>query len=350
MELYYDNIVYALQKIGGISSYWYELTKRLQHDPDANIGFIETGSEGGNILRQLLEITPDDVILRKSRSMYFERFRRVKLGELDHPSIFHSSYFRVPVRQPNMKVVTTVHDFTHDRYFKGARLWLHNLAKRRAIIESDAIITVSEHTRRDLLEFYPNVDPMKVLVIYNGVADEFRLLAGRKNADTRTFLYVGARDHYKNFNFAVEIISGLSDAHLNIVGRAFSAKEQEMLDLKMPGRYTLHSNVSTPELNMLYNEAFCLLYPSSYEGFGIPLLEAMRAGCPFIALNASSIPEVAGHAGILLSKLDLEEAWHAIALISSDREKYVQSGLSQSQQFSWDKCYRETANLYKNLI
>jgi mannosyltransferase len=350
MDLYYDNIVYGLQKVGGISSYWYELSKRYQRDPQVKIRFVETGTEHPNILRQLLKIDPQDVFLNKKYRLYLERFRRVKINSPDQPSVFHSSYFRVPVQSRKLRVVTTVHDFTHERYFKGPRLWLHNLAKKRAILESDAIITVSDHTRKDLLEYYPGIDPLLVQVIYHGVAEEFCVLPGKKEHDKRTFLYVGSRDGYKNFEFAVDVIKGLNDAHLNVVGRSFSREELRMLDLKIPGRYTLYSDVSTRDLNTLYNESFCLLYPSSYEGFGIPLLEAMRAGCPFIALNACSIPEVAGHAGYLLSKLDLEEAWHAVDRIGADRAQFVQAGLEQSRNFSWDKCYAETTRLYNNLI
>ena len=350
MDLYYDNIVYGLQKVGGISTYWYELTKRYQRDPQFNIRFIETATEQPNIMRRLLEIAPEHVVLKKTPTLYFERFRRVQMNPLDRHSVFHSSYFRVPVQDSKLKVVSTVHDFTHERYFKGPRLWLHNLAKKRAILESDAIITVSEHTRKDLLLYYPGIDPLKVQVIYNGVAEEFKVLPGQKDDQDLKFLYVGGRDAYKNFKFAVDIVHGLKDSSLTVVGPVFSAKEQQMLDLKIPGRYNLYSNISVHTLNKLYNESFCLLYPSSYEGFGIPLLEAMRAGCPFIALNASSIPEVTGNAGILLGRLDLEEAWHAVGLLRSDRQRFVKAGLEQSLSFSWDKCYAETTNLYSSLI
>lgn len=350
MDLYYDNIVYGLQKIGGISSYWYELSKRYQRDPQVNVRFIETGTEEPNILRRLLQIEPEDVILKKTSTMYLERFLRVQLQALEQASVFHSSYFRVPVKHPRLRVVTTVHDFTYERYVKGPRLWLHRLAKKRAILESDAIITVSDHTRNDLLEFFPNIHPSRVRVIYHGVSDAFKPLSGKRDCQRLKFLYLGFRDPYKNFSFAVDIVRGLDDAHLNVVGRPFSAQEKQVLESKIPGRYTLYSNVSTPELNALYNEAFCLLYPSSYEGFGIPLLEAMRAGCPFIALHASSIPEVAGNAGVLLSALDLEEAWHAVDLIRANREQFVQTGLERSQCFSWDRCYSETTKLYKDLL
>jgi len=350
MDLYYDNIVYDLQNVGGISSYWYELTKRLLGSEQVRMKFYETNLENNNILRQQLDLRNLPVARSASGIRLVERFRRLNDWDFEQPGIFHSSYFRVPVKRKNVKVVTTIHDFTHDFFFKGPRVWLHNFAKRRAILESDAIITVSENTKRDLIRFYPEVDARKVQVIYNGVSDDFKALSAAAQPAALSLLYVGARDVYKNFNFAVQIAATQADAYLDIVGAALSPAEILYLDSKIKGRYRVHTSISTPDLNILYNQAACLLYPSSYEGFGIPLLEAMRAGCPFIALNGSSIPEVAGGAGYLLRSLDLDEARTALNNIIASRASYAEKGYRQSRKFSWDKCCDETYQLYQNLI
>lgn len=115
-------------------------------------------------------------------------------------------------------------------------------------------------------------------------------------------------------------------------------------------RWELHTGLSNSELNILYNNAFALLYPSSYEGFGIPILEAMRAGCPFIALNNSSIPEVAGNAGVLLNELTRESLAYAFSNIKLNRELIISLGFTQSNKFSWDKTYDDTLNLYNKLL
>jgi mannosyltransferase len=101
------------------------------------------------------------------------------------------------------------------------------------------------------------------------------------------------------------------------------------------------------ELNALYNNAFALVYPSSYEGFGIPVVEAMKAGCPFIALNKSSIPEVAGDAGVLMDDLTIDFFNEALSRIKTDRDEIIIKGLNQVSNFSWEKCYYETLKIYK---
>jgi mannosyltransferase len=350
INLYYDNIVYDLQNIGGISSYWYELTTRLLKNPVVNMRFYQTSSQGDNILRTKLNLNPDRIATRNKVGTLVERFRTLNDWDFAENGVFHSSYFRVPVKNAKVKVVTTIHDFTHDLFFKGPRVWMHNFAKRRSIERSDAIITVSENTKMDLLRFFPKLSETKIHVIYNGVSEKFRHLASVDDREGSMILFVGNRDAYKNFNFTVDLVSRHKDYTLNIVGSPLSLAEQLHLDAVLPGRYIIHSYISTEHLNILYNQAACLVYPSSYEGFGIPLLEAMRAGCPFIALKGSSIPEVAGDAGYLLSSLDLDEADSALKEIVANKPSFSEKGYTRSQLFSWDKCYTETYKLYNSLI
>lgn len=350
MNLYYDNIVYDLQNIGGISTYWYELTQRFLATPNVNLRFYETAFGNSNILRQKLDLGNSPVAISRSGTKLIERFRRLNDWDFEPQSIFHSSYFRIPFRKNNVRIVSTIHDFTHDLFFKGPRVWLHNYAKSRTILESDAIITISEHTRKDLLRFYPKLNENKVHVIYNGVSEEFNPLPGKPYQNGLSLLYVGARDHYKNFRFAVQVAAQESEAYFNIVGAALTASEKALLDSKLKGRYRVYTGISTADLNTLYNQSACLLYPSSYEGFGIPLVEAMRAGCPFIALKGSSIPEVAGPAGYLLGSLNLAEAQEALTMIIASRDEFSARGQRQSQKFSWDKCFNQTNQLYNSLL
>lgn len=350
MNLYYDNIVYDLQNIGGISSYWYELTNRFLKDTKVRLKFYETSLGNNNILRRKLDLSQTPVAVSKNASKLVERFRRLNDWDFEEQSIFHSSYFRVPTRKNNnVKVVSTIHDFTHDLFFKGPRVWLHNFAKSRTILESDALVTPSENTKRDLLRFYPQLNENKVHVIHNGVSNDFKQ-DDEIVRDGLCLLYVGARDEYKNFKFAVQLAGMRKDCSLNIVGGKLTPSEKLYLDSHLTNRYTVHTNITTGRLNTLYNMASCLVYPSSYEGFGIPLLEAMRAGCPFIALNGSSIPEVAGNAGYLLKSLSVYEANEALNVIIGARDVFTRTGLQQSQNFSWEKCYEETNKLYCDLI
>lgn len=349
MTLLYDNLVYSLQKYGGISTYWYELSTRFLKADDIDIRFFETGQEINNICRSKLNISPDQVINSNRGGIQIERFLRLH-SDTKAPHIFHSSYFRLPSKKSSLKTVCTVHDFIHDLYFSGPRVWLHNMMKSKAINESDIIITVSENTKNDLLKFYPKVNPANVKMIYNGVSDSFRVLENLSQTSRPYFLYVGIRDDYKNFKFAVELANDHREYDLYIVGPKLTKKEIHELDHMLPGRYKSMTAINEASLNELYNNAFCLLYPSEYEGFGIPILEAMRAGCPFIALNKSAVPEVAGNAGVLIHATDLDAGREAVDKIVKNRTQMINLGLLQSEKFSWDSCFEQTEKIYKSLL
>jgi mannosyltransferase len=347
MTLCYDNLVYSLQPFGGISTYWYELSRRMLKVKDIDLHFYETGNEHSNVYRKKLNIPQEKVIRSNRGGLQVERF--LELPAYPGQNVFHSSYFRVPKRSANAQVVSTVHDFIHDIYFSGPRVWLHNRMKQKAILNSALIITVSQHTKKDLLRFYPKLDDASVKVVYNGVSDTFKQLEVIKPVQKPYFLFIGMRDVYKNFDFAVNVAADQPDFELYILGQPLKTNERSLLERKLPGRYKSLTGIDDSELNELYNGAFCLLYPSEYEGFGIPILEAMRAGCPFIALNKSAIPEVAGNAGVLLEAAELELAREAIEYIQNSRLELIEKGLQQSQAFSWDACFEETHKVYQSL-
>ena len=347
MTLCYDNLVYGLQPFGGISTYWYELSRRLLELPELELHFYETGAELQNVCRRQLHIRQEQLIRSNRINLQLERFLKVPAYKGAH--VFHSSYFRLPARKGNARIITTVHDCIHQLYFSGPRAWLHNHMKQQAIEASDLIITVSEHTKRDLLRFYPKLDADKVQVVYNGVSEVFRPLEEVVAPDRPYFLFLGLRDNYKNFDFAVDLVAEHQDFDLYVLGPKLSKAEGAKLEQKLPGRFKTFNSIEVSALNELYNAAFCLLYPSAYEGFGIPILEAMRCGCPFIALNRSAIPEVAGAAGVLLEAADMELARMAVRQIQDNRPQMIARGFDQAARFSWDHCFNQTHQLYKTL-
>ncbi|WP_207424007.1 glycosyltransferase family 4 protein [Desertivirga brevis] len=347
MLILLDNIIYSLQTAGGISTYWQELTRRVLRD-ELPVSFLEFPN--CNVNRKEIDIPQSKVLNIQKYPILVERFRQLALKSYRSNFIFHSSYNRV-TSNPNALQVITIHDFVHEKYYSGTRQILHSYLKNRAIKSANKIITVSENTKTDLLERFPNLSPTKIKVIYNGVSDCFFPIDSVETYSTQKpfLLYVGSREHYKNFTFAIKVLKELKDFDLYIVGSPLNDIESSTLNSNIADRFKVFTAVNPSKLNELYNSAFALLYPSSYEGFGIPLLEAMKCGTPFLALRRSSIPEVAGDAGILIDQLDIDAFTSAIMSIDLDREKLRAKGFNQVKKFSWEKSFQETIKVYNEL-
>jgi mannosyltransferase len=338
-----DGIIFALQRHGGISTYFKELIVRLARERAA-LQIVLYGS-GGPALE------PPAEVVRVARRLG-EMHRRCKVSP--RTLLFHSSYYRLPDRK-TLPVVTTVHDFTYERTMHGPDKWLHSWQKFSAIRASSAIICVSEWTRRDLMAFLPDVPPERLHVVHNGVGEAFTpgLNGARGRVRWQPYvLFVGARAGYKNFAAAARAVARIADLRLvSIGGDALAAGEIELLERILPARYEHRESVSDAQLNELYNAAECLVYPSASEGFGIPILEAMKAGCPVVAVRCSSIPEVAGDAAVLVeaAEPDLLAAAIESTMNEPGREALRTKGFSRAAMFSWDKMFRETVALYEQV-
>lgn len=347
----FDGIIEKLQQSGGVSVYFQELTKRIGNrnsNSNSNSKVSYLNYSGGTSL-----IVPSEFNVINNNSRFLERYRDVDLSgiALGDRTLFHSSYYRLPkFCDSKPKIVTTVHDFTYEKYISGSRLMMHKWQKYRAIKSSDIVICVSENTANDLLEYCP-IDQDNIRVVYNGVSDDY--FQTPESNVINVIVFVGSRAKYKNFDLAVLAVSLTDDFELQIVGGgALTQLEIATLDKYLPNRYRWLGYLGNNELNSLFNSAHCLLYPSSYEGFGIPILEAMRAGCPVITSNRSSIPEVAGNAGILIDSFNPHDYKDAILNLNntSERSSYVTKGLEQAEKFSWDKCFSQTLSIYNELI
>jgi mannosyltransferase len=356
MNVFIDLIVFSLQKSGGISVYWYEVIKRIINQEEIHSCFIEYENNNENIFRKKLKIQEANVYNQGSKlSKFLSRYSEINLKCRGEIFIFHSTYYRTLSRsvkiENNVKEIVTVHDFTYEHYGNGLKKWLHSYQKKKAIQAADVVICISENTKKDLLYFYPMLEDKDIRVIYNGVSSDYFVIPGFKQQKEFSpyFLFVGSRASYKNFDFAVKAVSQSKKFILKIVGFDLNRNELHMLNELIPGRWELFVNIENNKLNELYNGAYALIYPSSYEGFGIPILESMKAGCPFIALNSSSIPEVAGDGGVLLDKLELILFNEAVVKICRSRKAIIEKGFHQARNFSWEKCYCRTVQVYKEL-
>jgi mannosyltransferase len=358
INIFFDNIIYYLQRSGGGSVYWDEITKHFRHH-DSSF-FINQNLFSENILFK--ENNYKNVLLEKKIPLNLIRYLPLTL-KIPSGSIFHSSYYRY-CSQKSVKNIVTVHDFVHEKFSKGLSQFINHNQKALSIKNSKGIICISETTRNDLYEFFPHlIKGKKIEVIYNGVSNVFSPISDiyskveyfkkfNLNSYTNYILYIGHRTNYKNFALTVEIIKDLpQDFKLLIVGNKLNDFDNNLLKNNISDKYIFLGNIDNRELNFIYNIAHCLLYPSSYEGFGIPVIEAFKASCPVVAQKIPVLEEITNNAASLVQGLDKKMFIYNILQFkdSSIRKDYISKGIEQSKKFSWEKCSKEVINFYENL-
>jgi mannosyltransferase len=242
-----------------------------------------------------------------------------------------------------------VHDFTYEMYRSGLALTVHVWQKKRAIRHADVVICISEFTKAQLLNFYPEFINKRIEVIHHGVGTEFFYQYDRPKTPSNEIVFLGARDLYKRFDLAIDATRHLPDKVLAVVGSALSPEETTDLDAKIPGRWQYYGRLSDEALCALYNRAFCFVYPSDSEGFGLPLLEAMRAGCPVVCANMTVFPEVAGTAALYAEDQTGAAYAQQIMRLSAPafRAEMIARGLERVLLFSWENCFTKTLDAYQ---
>ena len=353
--LVFDKIVYSLQKSGGISRFWSKIT-----EPYLDCAtFVERSDTTTNIYRReqhLAHRQPDHPLFKT-----LSRYRNFGKRFADEPYVFHSSYYRVN-SAPGAINVTTIHDLIYERFGSGIGSHLHILQKRRALAAADCIVCVSEHTRKDLHEYYPVTRDKRVIVIPNGVDPSNTTDASMHiPSDLRTiadsnpnFLYVGHRGECKGFDRVYQALTLCpTDWRCVVVGDWLTESEKAAIESHgLTGRVISVGRVSDTSLTFLYGQARFLFFPSLYEGFGIPPLEAMQQGCPVLASNCSSVPEVVGDAAILFDPNDPGSIAAGIRELafSGVRDLLIEKGHKRAAQFSWQSAVDAYRRLYEELL
>jgi len=269
---------------------------------------------------------------------------------------YYDPYFVAHLK--NKPFVLTVHDMIHElypHYFANDPETIQN--KRLLIEAATKIIAISENTKKDLLHFYPQIDAKKVEVVYLAHTITHEMTADQ-NLPEKYLLFVGKRSLYKNFNFFIKAVVPIMQQYPDIYifcagGNPFTSDELSLIDdLGLDGR-VMQKNFEDRKLASYYKNALCFVFPSEYEGFGIPVLEAMAAGCPVILTNNSSFPEVAGDAGIYFESnnaSDLERKLGELLKSSAFRELHIAKGIQQSRKFSWERTAQETMKVYEQAL
>lgn len=324
--------------MGGVSIYTENLAERLSNNPSLDMLFFYSSLRKRykgplkNVKKYRLPPTLFELLFNKIRNVGIERF----IGPVD---IFHSSDWIQPPSKA--KKVTTFHDVVPIKYPEWSHPKIVEVHKRRLKIverEIDFIIAVSQSTKKDLLEV-SNIDPDKVLVIYEGVEKEFKpypkeeveRFRAKMNLPKDFVLAIGGIGDRRNLKRVKDVTKGYP---LIITGETIP-------------------HVNHQDFPLLYCASKLLLYPSFYEGFGLPILEAMACGVPVITSNISSMPEVGGDAAIYVKPEDVEDITKKFKMVVEDkdlRKEMISKGFEQAKKFTWEKCARETAELYRRLV
>jgi glycosyltransferase involved in cell wall biosynthesis len=367
MRVFYDHQVFSNNGKSGISRYFVELASRLCKFPDVQLKIVAPINRSPFLSEQIgrfptlgidlvgarmAPILPDRLV-RFINELLFREYARFAI-----PDIVHETYYaRARSAPKTSKIVTTVHDTIPERVPDlYPNLTLYHAERQKILSRADWLICVSESTRKDLLQLY-DVDPMRVSVAPLA-SSLLPSKEGAINIGAHYFLHVGNRFPHKNFG---RIIRAFGDAELHRTHKIVSFtstrwSEEELSEMRkagVPESAMVTVGGDDTLLARYYAGADALIFPSLYEGFGIPLVEAMRVGCPIVTSNISSMPEVVGNAAIYVDPKDSSSIAVALSLVASSletRSRLIAAGRAQSLKFSWDRCAVETYAVYKNLI
>lgn len=323
---------------GGVAVYTENLTEQLNKISDLEMTYFYSSFRKPykdrlrNVKKYKLPPSLFEIVFNKVRNITIEKF----LGPID---VFHSSDWVQP--RSKAKKVTTYHDLIPLKFPKWSDPKIVAVHKRRLKLveqEVDMVICVSNSTKRDLLEM-SKIPQEKIAVIYEGVNDKFKPLSSDEILQFKKEM--GLPEKY------ILAISGIGERR-NLKRVKEASKDYHLIISGVDLPY-----LPSSKLPSLYSSASLLLYPSLYEGFGLPILEAMACGTPVIISNVSSMPEVGGEAALYVDPTNVDEIKRGVKEVMENeslREALIKEGFEQAKKFFWKKCANETAEVYRRLM
>lgn len=362
MRIFYDGFIYDYQAHGGINRYFNEIIARLPDSVEPTVSTYLGPRKNW----------PRHPRLRLVRSKPFARWpalagigkawMRLRVRgtprDLAHPTYFlmltpsELQAFRGPVVITVLDMIHEIFADTVDPDREIAR------AKAACIERADAILCISEHTRADLIARFPAAAARCVVTpLASSMAVDESALAAAEPPERPFFLHVGGREAYKNFPFLLrawtEFRALRPDVQLVVVGRQWLPAELALLaDLKVEDSVVHRGEADDARLAVLYRQSLALIYPSLYEGFGIPPLEAMRCGTAVLCSRAASLPEVCGDAPLYFDPRDGEMLLARLLAVADSvevRRGCIERGAARAQLFSWDRTAAQTWEVYRQL-
>jgi glycosyltransferase involved in cell wall biosynthesis len=357
IKVAYDEQIFLLQNYGGISRYFTELIRQFQLSPELGIEPVILGRRGNSrIASRVLPMHKfhrgTDKIARLWRLTLALVMNRNKSSRYDvcHLTFYLPGFFH---RLPNVPKVVTLFDMIPELF--PAAIRNPHFQKREYLKRADAIVSISKSSVKDMRNVYGFDLP--VTTTYLGVSELFRPgLEPLKGVPEQYLLFVGGRKGYKNWKLAMEAFSAFAETHAGIhmvlVGARLNGSENNLLR-SLGIRDIVHTlEVSDSELALLYSNAKALIYPSTIEGFGLPLIEAMASGTPIVALRTRNNLEVCREVPLYAEELSQESISHAVSLVMTEDSEItirIQAGIALAKEYSWYNCAQKTAQVYKSV-
>lgn len=357
-------------KITGITRYLINVLEYLPHYDSKNnyslFAYRKTKFDDNFYNHHLVK---DSRLPRQIKEHFWLNLSLPKLLIENNIDLFFTPYILVPLKRGSNRNVIVIHDVMTracEQFFTSYYKKYMSLIVPQAIKRSDAIVTVSESAKQDIINYY-NVSPQKIIVMHLWTDDKYKPL--KQNSDEivritekyglpeKFILFVGAIEERKNISGILKISDILKSRGVNIkivlIGNKGFGFDRLYYEIKKRNDRVIYLNyVQENELPIMYNLAKVFLFPSYYEGFGLPPLEAMKCGLPVIAAKNSSLVEVVGEGGFLNDANDYESFADNITLLLNDKQEYIsmkQKAVHQSEKFKPENEIVKLINLFNSI-
>lgn len=369
MKIFFDHKIFIHQTYGGPSRYFVNLVNELNFKNSVNAKIFapfhinnflsSTGKSNIGFANKILfnnKISNSPKL--KKKLMSINDYMNVFLFKKFNTDILHTTYydFNKDYKISKKKIVVTVFDLIHEKFKKEYNFPDNYYPKKEILSIANHIICISNSTKIDLMEIY-KIPENKISVIH--LATDYVLSNIDRPIKEKYFLYVGSRWKYKNFQILLKVLKYNKDVLKNlkliIFGGGKLSKEEIMLidEYKIDKSKILQINGDDELLKSLYKNAEFFIYPTKYEGFGIPLLESFSQNCPVLCSNISPLREVAENAATYFDPNEVQSILKAIEKIIYDskyKNECINNGQKRLKKFSWKKCAAETLDVYKKIL
>lgn len=367
MKVLYDHQIFTSQIYGGISRYFFELMKNIENDNGIKYE-LSLKYSNNHYLNKYNDLKYKPFFINLT---FRGKYRLINIlnkkiskkflikGDYDifHPTYYDPYFLNILNNKP---FVLTIYDMIHEIYPEMFPLKDETSKKKKLLAQkATKIIAISENTKKDIIRLF-NIDEKKIEVIYLANSINPSKSTDDINIDLpkKYILFVGSRGGYKNYDLFIEAIAPLlvENNELKVVcvgGGNFKEIEKEKFKKLNIINKIFQYSVSDNILAYVYQKAIAFVFPSLYEGFGIPILESFASGCPVICSKTSSLPEVAGDAVVYFDPTDKLSMLNSIKKVIYDdklRKQLIDKGIEREKEFTWEKTADKTKKIYEEIL